>query len=115
MPLKKPHELEDGMILADDVFNLDGQILFAKGSQLTPRQIDIMQSWGIPNVSVEGEDDESDRIDFDRFPPSIVEQAEAEIANRFRLVKSQHAAVGIIRKLAVMKRSQEMVREKAPY
>ncbi len=101
MALKKPHQLEPGMILKTDVFNMDGEVLFSKGVALTERQIDILQQWGVPNVEIEGGEEETEKVDLDQFSPEIVERAEQNVADRFKLVKSTHPAVEIIRKLCV--------------
>ncbi len=103
MSLKKPHELEEGMVLSSDVFNLDGQILFKKGVELENRHVDILQMWGIPNVEIEDDDEEEERINLDQFSPSILEKAERVVNERFKLVKSTHPAVEIIRKFCIQK------------
>lgn len=91
------------MVLAGDVFNLDGQILFAKGVELEERHIEILQMWGIPNVDVEDGEDDEERIDLNQFAPHILELAEGIVSQRFKLVKSSHPAVEIVRRLCVQK------------
>ena len=98
------------MVLAADVFNLDGQILFTKGAALTTRQIDILQSWGIPNVEVEGDEKDSDEIDLEEFPPDILKHAEQIVAGRFKLTKSSHPAVEIVQKMRVMQEAKKLVK-----
>ncbi|MEM9160069.1 MAG: hypothetical protein AAGB46_13570 [Verrucomicrobiota bacterium] len=110
MSLKKPNDLEEGMVLAADVFNLDGQILFTKGVELTARQIDILQSWGIQNVEIEGGDDAIIEDDLDNFPPAIIAKAERLVSDRFKLAKSPHPAVEIIHKMCVTQKAKEIAK-----
>lgn len=114
MPLKPSKELEEGMILTSDVCNLDGQILFTKGLELTTRHIDILQMWGIPKVEIAGEDEEEDASNLDQFPPVIIARAELAVNKHFSLVKSSHPAVEIMRKICVLKTAKQIARnEKA--
>ena len=40
------------MVLAVKVNNLHGHLLLAAGCQLTPRQIGVLQAWGVAEVEV---------------------------------------------------------------
>ena len=50
-------QVAPGMTLANQVDNLHGQLLLAAGCRLTPRQIGVLQAWGVVEVEVEGEGD----------------------------------------------------------
>ncbi|MCH6256418.1 hypothetical protein MLD52_07650 [Puniceicoccaceae bacterium K14] len=110
MPLKPPNDLEEGMILASDVCNLDGQILFTKGLELTTRHIDILQMWGIPKVEISGEEEEEEAINLDQFSPAVIEQSEELVNKHFSLVKSSHPAVEIMRKICILKKAKQIAR-----
>jgi len=113
MALKKPHELLEGMVLAADVKNLDGQILFKKGLELAERQIEILQMWGIPNVEIEGGEEPADRLNLDQFSPQTLEKAERMADRRFKLVTSSHPAVEMVRKICIGREARAIAREEA--
>ena len=60
----KIDELKPGMILARSVYNQQGLRLLEKDSALTKKQIWMIKTWGIDQVSVKGEPQEDDRADF---------------------------------------------------
>lgn len=108
MSHKNPKELESGMVLAADVCNLDGQTLFRRGVTLTDRQINILLMWGVASVEIEGEDDSDARVDLDHFSHFVVERAKAEVGQRFRLVKSSHPAVDVVRNIAILQAAKSI-------
>jgi len=109
MSLKKPQELESGMVLAADVLNLDGQTLFKAGLELEDRQIEILQMWGIPNVEIAGEQTEEELVNLDQFPPHILKKAERLVDIRFKLVKSPHPVVNTLRKFCVSQEAKALL------
>ncbi len=59
MAISVPFEtLEPGMVLAEPVLNRMGQILLSKGSELSPRHLTVLRTWGISAVVIEGEETE---------------------------------------------------------
>ena len=65
MGIVRTDNLKEGMILADDVRDMKGKLLLAKGQDLEARHIRIFKIWGITEVNVVGnvgsqEDPESD-------------------------------------------------------
>ena len=60
----KIDELKPGMILARAVYNQQGLRLLEKDSALTKKRIWMIKTWGIDQVSVQGEPQEDDRADF---------------------------------------------------
>lgn len=102
MPNRSPHDLQEGHILTDDVYNLDGNLLFPSGTKLTDKQIEIMMMWGVEIVSVEGIDGKEKAISIQNFSNTVKQDAELAVNERFKLVKSSHPAVKAIRELAVL-------------
>lgn len=92
------------MVLAEDVSNLDGAVLFKKGLELSSRHIEILQMWGVRSVEIEGEDDPipNPEVDLEQFDEHIVAKAEELVNRRFALVKSAHPAVDIIKGVCVL-------------
>ena len=105
---KKTSELQTGLKLAADVCNLDGQILFRKGAEVTPRHIEILQMWGIPTVEVEGGIEAGHAGQIEQFSQLIVEKAEQQVAARMKLVRSSHPAVDVIRSIAVLEAAKDI-------
>ena len=101
------------MILAADVMNLDGQVLFKKGVVLEERQIEILQMWGVPNVEIEGDEPDEELVSLDHFPEHILEKAERLVGIRFKLVKSAHPVVETVRKFCVSREAKALVRQEA--
>ena len=102
MPIRSPHELKAGMALADDVFNLDGKLLFPAGTILTDKKIEIAMMWGVERVPVQGSEEDAPSLSIQSFSNTVKQDAEAEVQKRFKLVKSSHPAVIAIRELAVL-------------
>lgn len=106
MPILSPHDLNAGMVLADPVYNLDGKLLFAEGTVLDDKKIEITMMWGVERIHIQGNEDDTQSISIQSFSNSIKQDAEAEIQQRFKLVKSSHPAVIAIRELAVLERAK---------
>ncbi len=47
--------LKPGMILAEPVQNFQGVLLLDTGAKLTEKNIEILKSWGVSKVIIEGE------------------------------------------------------------
>lgn len=101
MPLLKPQDLKPEMVLASDVSNLDGRVLFKKGVVLQERQVEILKMWGIPQVEIEGDEPEEDPLQLESYPQAVIEKAEEILSEKFILTKSTHPAVAVIKKICV--------------
>lgn len=97
-----PHSLRAGQVLSEDVYNLDSNLLFEAGTELTEKQIEIMMMWGVEKVGIKGQLDSSDRKDSPRFSNSAKSNAERLVKERFRLVKSSHPVVLALREIATL-------------
>lgn len=51
--------IEDGMILARDVFGTSGSALLNKGTRLTPTMGRRLKNWEVPVIFVEGEEEQT--------------------------------------------------------
>ena len=102
MPKRTPHELTTGTALADDVYNLDGNLLFRAGTILSEKRIEILMMWGVENVTIQGSETGSESISIQSFSNTVKQDAESQVKKRFKLVKSSHPAVVAIRELAVL-------------
>ncbi len=57
--------LRPGMVVAEDVKDLNGNVLIHKGAEVEDKHERILKSWGIPDVEVLGE--RMDSIIFDKY------------------------------------------------
>ena len=80
----RTEQLEEGMVVARDVKNIDGMLLVSTGTILTARQISILQTWGIAEIEVESTGESEGNDDpLSRLPPGKLEQITAELKARF--------------------------------
>ena len=56
-------QLKPGMVLAEPVRNFQGVLLLDTGAALTEKNIQILKSWGVRKVIIEGEGREKKRED----------------------------------------------------
>ena len=79
MTISVPFEtLEPGMVLAEPVLNRLGQIILSKGSELSPRHLTVLKTWGIP--------------------AAVIESGEAEVRDPIRDQEIQKRALARIKK-----------------
>jgi hypothetical protein len=69
------------MKVASDVKNIDGMLLVPAGCELTERQINILQAWGVTEVEVEASEEKARQLDpLAQLPPETL----AAITNTLR-------------------------------
>ena len=80
----KSEELQPGMVVARDVKNIDGMLLAPSGCELSERQINILQAWGVTEVEVEaGEEMAKAHDPLAQLPPEVLAKITAELRARF--------------------------------
>lgn len=102
MPNRSPHEIKEGTILADDVYNLDARLLFAADTKLTNKKIEILMMWGVESVTIRGMEDSSETVSITSFSNTVKHDAQLEIQKRFKLVKSSHPVVIAMKEIAIL-------------
>lgn len=81
--------IESGMVLAKPVVGPNGNILLGKGAVLQAGMANRLQSWGIPFVAIEGEQDEAgDGSGGKKIDPAELEK---ELRERFADVIKDHS------------------------
>lgn len=110
MPLKSPLQLIPGLILAEDVYNLDAKLLFPSGTELNEKKIEILMMWGVESVSVQGSDQSQQAASTQLFSDTVRHDAEIAVQKRFKLVKSSHPAVIAIREIAILETAKSAER-----
>ena len=83
MPRIKIEALEEGMTVAADVKNIDNMLLIPAGCSLTDRQIDILQSWGVPEIDVETSQAIEEADPLMSLPPEEAARLTSQIKSLF--------------------------------
>jgi hypothetical protein len=83
MPRIKSDLLQEGMVVASDVKNIDNMPLIPAGATLTERQINILKAWGVAEIEVEGSQSVEEADPLAKLPPELVAKLSAEIKSRF--------------------------------
>ncbi|MBW2408693.1 MAG: HDOD domain-containing protein [Deltaproteobacteria bacterium] len=97
--------LEKGMVLSEDVLDINARLLLSKGQQITPKHIRILKVWGIINVNIVGDKDQKDHQEA-AVDPQIIEAVQASTKDIFKNIDLAHPAIEEIFKLSVSYRSQ---------
>jgi hypothetical protein len=75
--------IEDGMLLAKEVFGPSGNVLLNKGTAINPAMGRRLKNWGIPLVYVEGEEETQAAVAVPQLSP---EQILAQLEKKFSAV-----------------------------
>ena len=80
----KSEELQPGMVVARDVKNIDGMLLAPSGCELSERQINILQAWGVTEIAIEASEEQAQACDpLAQLPPETLAQITARTRARF--------------------------------
>jgi len=107
-------KLKPGQILAEEVRDVNGRLLLAKGNKIKSNHIRIFKIWGIAEVNVAGARRGKDRFDS-RLDPELVEQAAENMKFLCRYVDLEQPAVKEIFKIAVLFRCRHNLVEPEGY
>lgn len=110
MPTRSPHEVKPNSVLADDVYNLDGRLLFPAETQLTEKKIETLMMWGVESVLLKGVPDSEKTVSIKSFSDTAKHDAELAVQKRFKLVKSSHPVVVAIREIAILESAKSAER-----
>ena len=93
-------KLKPGKILAEEVRDINGRLLLARGNEIADNHIRIFKIWGVYEVAVEGPDKGGDKFDPD-LNPEIFEQVHTTVLSLFRHTDLEHPIIKNIFNLAV--------------
>lgn len=79
----KTEDLSEGMVVVSDVKNIEDTLLVPAGCQLTERQINILQAWGVEEIEVEGDQATKSADPLADFSLETVAEMTAELKGRF--------------------------------
>jgi HD-like signal output (HDOD) protein len=97
--------LEKGMILSEDVLDINARLLLSKGQQITPKHIRILKVWGVIDVNVVSDRDQNGPVDAP-VDPEIIETVKACTKDVFKNIDVEHPAIKEIFKISLAYRSQ---------
>jgi HD-like signal output (HDOD) protein len=98
-------KLIPGKILAEEVRDINGRLLLARGSEIGENHIRIFKIWGVSEVNIEGPAQSGDKI-VPEFNPEIYEQVTKAAQHVFRHTDLEHPFVKKIFDLAVQFRCE---------
>ena len=88
--------LKPGMVLAEPVQNFQGILLLDTGAMLTEKSIEILKSWGVNKVIIEGESQKQKGDDLD--PENKARRAvQKALAGKFKGLTSDPVMLEIMR------------------
>jgi len=93
-------KLKPGQILAEEVRDINGRLLLARGNEIQTEHMRIFKIWGISEVNILGAAPHNDKFDPE-MNPEFVEQAKETVKILFSHVDLEHPAIKEIFKLAV--------------
>ena len=93
-------KLRPGQILAEEVRDINGRLLLAKGNEILSNHIRIFKIWGISEVNVSGAASREEKIDPE-LDSELLEKARESMTILCRHVDLEHPAIKELFKLAV--------------
>jgi HD-like signal output (HDOD) protein len=93
-------KLKPGKILAEEVRDINGRLLLARGNEIGDNHIRIFKIWGVSEVTVEGPAQGNDKFDPE-ISPEMFEQVRETVKYLFQHTDLEHPLVKKIFNLAV--------------
>ncbi len=109
MPLLAIEHLQPGMEVADDVNNVHGLLLLARGTILQDASIRVLKTWGVKALRIVG-DEERLAAQAASLEPDAATWSEAEQAlhARFQHVSEELRAARVVKRLATRRLAQHL-------
>ena len=98
-------KLKPGKILAQEVRDISGRLLLARGNEIGDNHIRIFKIWGVSEVTVEGPAQGNEKFDPE-FNPEIFEQVIETAKTLFRHADLDHPVIKKIFNLSVQFRCE---------
>lgn len=105
-------DLQPGMVLDEDVKNLNGQLLLKKGSSIASHDLIVFRQWGITHASVVGVTrGEMDEKFYSQFDAALLTRARSTLNRRFKLNDLSHPAMAELYRIAFKRTMERIVGE----
>ena len=89
MPVMRFEQLQAGMELDRDVVDRNGQPLVKAGTVLTDRDLRRFRMWGVTEVDIVGDDEESNEPGLS-IDPAVLEKHQPEVRAFFKHTNLEH-------------------------
>jgi HD-like signal output (HDOD) protein len=96
-------KLEQGMVLEDDVYDINTRLLLSKGQQIGEKQIRILKVWGISEVSIVGATNEQTAC-LPAMDDEQIEMVKAAIQRVFTFADLTHESIKKVLKVSLIHR-----------
>jgi HD-like signal output (HDOD) protein len=103
-------KLKSGMILDQEVRDINGRLLLKKEKEIKPSHIRIFKIWGVTEVNIRGNND-SKKISDGPADPELIENTKETTQDLFRHVDLEHPAVKEIFRISVLFRCKHNLAE----
>jgi hypothetical protein len=115
MPLAIVENLKPGDEVRQDVLNLNGMLLFSKGTILTERHIHLLKMWGVETINVQGIGGTTEMLpQMPIIAQEYMQKAGQQLAVRLKYVSEELSIVRRIKMSAHFRLAQQLAREKTP-
>ncbi len=104
MPKVKLDAVSEGMVVSADVKNMDDMLLIPAGCELSARHIRILQTWGVSEIQIEGEEPTSTTLL--RVSPEVLQRLQSELEAIFWDFDAAIPVQNEIFKLALRRRAR---------
>jgi HD-like signal output (HDOD) protein len=104
-------KIKPGMVVAEEVRDVNGRLLLARGNSIQPSHMRIFKIWGITEVKVNGEAGIKD-VPAPHIQPELLEKIEDQTKHIFSHVDLDHPALKEIFRISVEHRSRNGNSEK---
>ncbi len=102
--------LKPGMILAEPALNFQGVLLLDTGAELTEKNIQILKSWGVTKISVEGKS-KKEKIGDSEFGNEIRLVIETELKEKFSEVMGDPVMMEIMKVAGSVLEERSLMKE----
>jgi len=113
MPKVKLNKLKEGMVVEQDVRNLDDMLILPAGCVLTERYINLLQCWGVSEVTVQAaaaEEASSDPLAM--LSPEALARLTQETEARFWKYDAANPVEQEILRLVIRRKARQMTLKK---
>jgi hypothetical protein len=115
MPKIKLDSLQEGMVVAADVRNMDDMLLLPAGCELSGRHIQILRTWGVAEVMVEATGEAEAAADpLAKLSPEEAARLEAEVRSQFHNYDEANVVQKELLRLMLRRRAVQLT-QKAPH
>ncbi|MEW6664679.1 MAG: HDOD domain-containing protein [Thermodesulfobacteriota bacterium] len=101
-------EIRQDMVLAADLVAHRDRLLFRKGTRLTQKNLQIMKTWGVVEVDIEGisQKDLEENILANK-DPELIRAVEDRVRRRFIHARMEHPAIQALFRLRVLREAEQ--------